>query len=112
MINKRYTALSLIALTALFLGFAALGAPAPFRGPLLTAESVPSSAALGLYILAQPLHLSHALGLILIAVSTFTIWVIAIAWEYRRRHESQRLYQSFATQRVQHDAPRRTVLRR
>ena len=112
MINKRYTALSLIALAALLLGFAALGAPAPFRGPLLTAESAPSSVALGLSILTQPLHLSHALGLILIAVATLTIWIIAIAWEHRRRHDSQRLYQSFATQRVKHDAPRRTILRR
>ena len=84
MINKRYMALSLIPLVMLVLGFAALGAPEPFRGPLIVAQPLSPGAALGLSILTQPLYLADAVGLVLLALATLEIWVIAITWEYRR----------------------------
>lgn len=84
MINRRYVALSLIPLAMLVLGFAALGAPEPFRGPLIGAQPLGPQLALGLSILTQPLYLADALGLVLLALATLEIWVIAITWEYRR----------------------------
>lgn len=84
MINKRYVALSLIPLVMLVLGFAALGAPEPFRGPLIVAQPFSPQLALGLSILTQPLYLADAIGLVLLALATLEIWIIAITWEYRR----------------------------
>jgi hypothetical protein len=84
MITKRYAALSLIPLAMLVLGFAALGAPEPFRGPLLAAQPFGPGAELGLSILARPLYLADAVGLVLLALATLEIWVLAITWEYRR----------------------------
>ena len=84
MINKRYVALSLIPLVMLVLGFAALGAPAPFRGPLIAAQPLNPQFAFGLSILTQPLYLADAIGLVLLALASLEIWVIAITWEYRR----------------------------
>ena len=84
MITKRYAVLSLIPLAMLVLGFAALGAPEPFRGPLIAAQPIAPQLALGLSIFTQPLYLADAIGLVLLALATLEIWVLAITWEYRR----------------------------
>jgi len=84
MITSRYAALSLIPLAMLVLGFAALGAPEPFRGPLVAAHPLNPQLTLGLLFLARPLYLADAIGLVLLALATLEIWVLAITWEYRR----------------------------
>jgi len=83
MITKRYMALSLVPLGMSLLGFMALCAPAPLRGPLLTTHFEGGLAALN-----HAVYLAHAVGLILLALATFEIWVIAITWEYRRQRMS------------------------
>lgn len=85
MITRRYTALALISLAMLLVGFAALGAPGPMRGPLVSAGPFSPGGLLGLSIFTQPLYLTDAIGLILLALATLEIWVIAITWEYRRQ---------------------------
>lgn len=85
MITRRYAALSLIPLVMTVLGFAALGAPEPFRGPLVAAQPLAAQLTLGLLFLAQPLYLADAIGLVLLALATLEIWVLAITWEYRRQ---------------------------
>jgi hypothetical protein len=83
MIAKRYVQLSLIPLLMLVLGFAAIGAPDPFRGPVIFEQA--SGASLGLALFTRSLYLADAIGLVLLAFATLEVWVIAIAWEYRRR---------------------------
>jgi hypothetical protein len=84
MITRRYAALSLIPLVMLVLGFAALGAPEPFRGPLVVAQPLNPQLTFGLLFLARPLYLADAIGIVLLALATLEIWVLAITWEYRR----------------------------
>ena len=85
MIARRYAALSLIPLATLLLGFVALGAPEPFRGPLVAAQPFGGEAGFAAAAaLQQPLYLADALGLILLALSVLLVWIIAITWEYRR----------------------------
>ena len=91
MIARLYTALSLIPFAMLLMGLGALGAPDPLRGPLISADSFGPNGLLGLNIFAQPLYLADAIGLLLLALATLEIWVLAITWEYRR-HRSQQAY--------------------
>jgi hypothetical protein len=84
MIAKRYAALSLIPLIMLVLGFAALSLPDPLRGPLVAAQLLNPELALNVALLSQPLYLADAVGLVLLALATLEIWVLAITWEYRR----------------------------
>ncbi|HLE29486.1 MAG TPA: hypothetical protein VI793_15275 [Anaerolineales bacterium] len=85
MIARRYTALSLIPLAMSLAGFAALGAPDPLRGPLIATEPFGPDGLLGLF--TQPMYLADAIGLVLLALATLEIWILAITWEYRRhRH--------------------------
>lgn len=83
MIATRYARLSVIPLLMLLLGFAALGAPEPLRGPLVY-DSI-ANPALGLAFFKPALYLADAFGLILLALAVFEVWVLAITWEYRRR---------------------------
>lgn len=86
MIAKRYMALSFTSLILIFLGFMALAAPAAFRGPLVVASpSLTSSATLGFPAFHQSLYLADAVGIVLLALATFEVWIIAITWEYRRQ---------------------------
>jgi hypothetical protein len=85
MIAARYTRLFVIPLAMLLLGFAALGAPLPFRGPLLFSGQVAPLPTLGLLFFKQALYLSDVIGILLLVVATLEVWVIALAWEYRRR---------------------------
>jgi hypothetical protein len=84
MIAKRYMALSMVPLGMLLLGFAALGAPEPWRGPLIAAQPAGQAANAGFAVLSQPLYLADALGLVLLALAMLEVWVIGITWEYRR----------------------------
>jgi hypothetical protein len=90
MITWRYTALSLLSLAMLLLGFAALGAPEPLRGPLLMTQPLNPASSLGLLAFPQPLYLSDVVGLLLLALTAFEVWVVAITWEVRR-HRQRRL---------------------
>jgi hypothetical protein len=83
MIAKRYVQLSLIPLLMLVLGFAAIGAPDPFRGPVIFEQA--SGLSPGLAFFTRSLYLTEAIGLVLLAFATLEVWVIAIAWEYRQR---------------------------
>ena len=85
MIARRYRALSLIPLTMLLLGLAALGLPEPLRGPLVTTRPVSPGLAGGLNLLSQPLYLADAIGLVMLALAILEVWVIGITWEYRRQ---------------------------
>lgn len=85
MIATRYARLFMIPLVMLLMGFAALGAPPLLRGPIIFNSTLAPSAMLGLSVFKHALYLSDALGLILLALATLEVWVIAIAWEYRRR---------------------------
>jgi hypothetical protein len=91
MITPRYSALSLIPLAMLLLGFAALSAPEPLRGPLIAAQPFGPDGLLGLRFFAQPLYLADAIGLVLLALATLEIWVLAITWEYRRHHRPAKI---------------------
>ncbi len=84
MIAKRYMALSLIPLGMLLFGFAALGAPEPFRGPLIAAQPFAPAVSAGVTFFSQPLYLADALGLMLLALAMLEVWIIGITWEYRR----------------------------
>lgn len=85
MIATRYTRLFVIPLAMLLLGFAALGAPLPLRGPLLFNSQFATLPTLGLLLFKHALYLSDVIGILLLVVATLEVWVIALAWEYRRR---------------------------
>lgn len=85
MIATRYTRLFVIPLAMLLLGFAALGAPAPLRGPIIFNSQFATLPTLGLLLFKHALYLSDVIGILLLALATLEVWVIALAWEYRRR---------------------------
>jgi hypothetical protein len=89
MITRPYTALSLMSLAMLLLGFAALGAPEALRGPLLMTQALDPQISLGLFTLTQPVYLSDAVGLILLALTALEVWVVAITWEVRRQRRAE-----------------------
>jgi hypothetical protein len=85
MIAKRYVRLSLIPLLMSLLGFVALAAPDPFRGPLVLLPTWAPQTAVGALVLNQSLYLADAVGLVLLSLATLEVWILAIAWEYRHR---------------------------
>ncbi len=99
MIKPHYSALSLIPLAMLVLGFAALGAPDPFRGPLLATQPFGPNGLLGLGVFSQSINLADAIGLLLLALATLEIWILAITWEYRRQHPAKPLVNPIGPQR-------------
>jgi hypothetical protein len=83
--SRRYLALNLIPMAMLLLGFAALAAPEPFRGPLVVARPLQPAWQLGSNLLTQPFYLADALGVFLLAGAVVTMWALAWLWEARCR---------------------------
>ena len=70
----------------------ALAAPNPYRGLVLVPVPADNPLAaqtniLGLSLLQQPIFQADLVGLVLLGLATLEIWIVAFAWEARRRRQ-------------------------